>query len=681
VITNLLNNLTNILINVVPCLFIIGVAILAIWTEFKSFNSYKKDDCELTENAIKFLEQCQHINNNNSVTISTQKVDTEIIEWLFKYLDGQHDRLEFTAKLKNDRFVLLSYPSVLSRSVPRSPVYFAPTLLTALGIFGTFLGISLGIGGVDLDNIKDPQALVDVSTNLLGGMKLAFLTSLFGLLGAIPLMFILAHNGKQKEKYRDRLRKRLNNIAFLETSERLLSRLDNTSTADAAKILEKVAKNLEGLSEFNPDAIGNAVKKAIASEESLLVQELKTIRELQQTQGQTVDLLVRQLRTELIEPVVERLDRSADLTNEASLAVRELKSELGGVAKSLTGAVETIQTFQKDTLVELQQFATSLQIILKDFREETQGVLEQVGSEINEAVSQSVAGMEAQRQAFAESANKASKTFRGIREDLQSALSSQAEQQKAMLEGVESQTRQILLETKAAFQDQSNTLKTVGQEASGLMNQAKENLLGTLGNIDEMLQNTRVTVQQELERFRLDYQAALSEFFSQQNNLLNETLGQQREGLAQVVASLQHTFDREIQKRQKMSEQLDESLAKIGQTIKVINNLVSAVGMNSSERLGQLQEIAGTVGNEAHRVEKAYQNMTNQFNEALIQGNKQLFEYLQQANQSYTKNIEDTDSAAAEVCSKLNETSHGLMNVAEYLVAAANDLKSGNGSK
>lgn len=748
---NLLN-LNNLLLNVFPVVIILSVAVWAVWTELKSVDVYKKD-LKLTEDAIKFLRE-----NNSEQEIPIQRVEEKIKKWLFDHIDGQLKIFKFIPRKEHNHFVLLSYPTILSKSVPRSTVYYAPTLLTALGIFGTFLGISVGIAGVNLENTSDTEALLGSISQLLSGMKTAFYTSLAGLSGAIPLMFLIARQTKEKEKYRNEKRKDLSEVAFLETSERLLSRFDFTSSQNTAKTLEDVAKNLQGLTQFNPDAIGNAVKYAIASEDSLLVQQLKElqklqkiqneqfnpesiasainqelkllinpinnklekidylvdntqnlsqltpkaiaiqiaeqlsliiapvsqdlskIRQIQETQTQTVELLVRQLRSELIEPVVERLDQSANLTQEASEAVRELKNELGGITQSLAGAVETIQTFQKETLTELQQFATSLHIILKDFREETKGVLEQVGTEINEAVAQSVAGMEAQRQAFAESANKAAKTFRGIREDLESALSTQAEQQKAMLEGVESQTRQILLETTAAFQDQSNTLKIVGQEASILMDRAKDDLLGTLSNIDVMLQNTRQTVQQELEKFRLDYQAALSEFFTQQNNLLNDTLGQQREGLAEVVTNLQHTFDAEIQKRQEMSEQVDLSLLKIKSTVETVSNLANTFGLTSGERLGQLTELARTIGNEAHRVERAYQNMTNQFNEALVQGNKQLFEYLQQANESYSKNLTELDLAAAQVCQKLDQNSHGLMGVAQYLVSAANELKNGQGS-
>lgn len=506
-------------------------------------------------------------------------------------------------------------------------------------------------------------------------------------------IFYLSWEERQRIKKRNNLRKDLSKIAFIENPNHLLSRLDNKENQEITTILQSVADNLSGL---DADVIANAVKGAIAPIVSELkylekidrlventsglsnltpnaiasattdkfahlinpiFEEIKQLRELQQSQGQTVESLVKQLRDELIEPVVTRLDQSAELTKEASIAVTNLKNELGGISQSLAGAVETIQSFQQDTLIRLQEFAVNLQSILSQFRTDTQGVMEQVAVEIQQAVNQSITGMEAQRTAFEASANQASQTFKGIREDLQAALDTQAEQQKQMLHNVYTSTKAILVKANEAFQNQSNTLLTVGKEASGLMSEAKDNFLGTLNNIDGMLQNTRLTVQQELESFRLDYQASLQEFFSQQNNLLNDTLGKEREGLAGVVANLQQSFSAEATQRKQMTEQVDSSLERIGQTVKTVNTLASSIGMTSSERLAQLQELAGTIGNEAHRVERSYQNMTEQFNEALSNGNKHLNEYLKQANEAYTKSIENADKAAADVCSKLNETS------------------------
>jgi hypothetical protein len=752
------------MVNLIFCLAIVGVAIWIGIQEQKFISDYQKKDFVVVRESINELTEYKRNQKNNF--IQTQKKEaTEIIRWLTQHLKGELTSLAFKPEQDhNGDFILLSYPSILGKPVPRSPVSFAPALLTAIGILGTFTGIFLGLQGVDLGNLSETQQLITASQNLLAGMKTAFVTSLFGMGAAIFFILYLSWGERKRTKVRNSLRKKLSDIAFLESPNRLLSRLDNEGNIEIAKTLQSVADNLSG---FNADVIANAVKSAIAelaegiaAPDSLFVQELKQIqklqntqveslnteslariinqqfkdaiapivselknlekieqlvdntsslsnltpkaiasatidkfalfinpiseeirqlRELQENQGQTVESLVKQLRNELIEPVVTRLDQSAELTKEASVAVTNLKNELGGISQSLAGAVETIQSFQQDTLSRLQEFAGNLQSILGQFRTDTQGVMEQVAVEIQQAVNQSITGMEAQRTAFEASASQASQTFRGIREDLQAALDTQAEQQKQMLQDVQTSTESILIKANDAFQNQSNTLVTVGKEASGLMSEAKDNFLGTLSNIDGMLQNTRLTVQQELEQFRLEYQTALQDFFTQQNNLLNDTLGEQREGLAEVVVNLQQTFSEEATQRKEMTEQVDRSLERIGETVKTVNTLASAMGLTSSERLGQLQELARTIGKEAHRVENSYQSMTEQFNEALNNGNEQLNDYLKQANETYTKSIEDADKAAAEVCSKLNETSHGLMSVAEFLVSAANDLKNSSG--
>lgn len=659
-------------------IFYLVTFIVVIWffiKEKKCISDYQRKELLVVQESINELIQYKQDQRNNFIQAKTSKN----IRWLAQHLKGESKSLAFKPEQdKNGDFILLSYPFPLGQPVPRSPVSFAPALLTAIGILGTFTGIFWGLQGVGLGNLSNPQELIAASQVLLEGMKTAFGTSLAGMGTAIFFIGFLSWGEKERIKIRKKLRKQLGDIAFLESPNHLLSRLDNEGNIEVAKTLQTVANNLSSL---NADAIASAIKSAITSSNSLLVSELRQLRELQESQGQTVETLVKQLRNELIEPVVIRLDQSAALTKEASAAVTDLKNELGGISTSLAGAVETIQSFQQDTLIRLQEFAANLQSILGKFRTDTQGVMEQVAVEIQEAVNQSITGMEAQRIAFEASASQASQTFRGIKEDLKAALDTQAEQQKQMLQDVQTSTESVLVKANEAFLNQSNTLVTVGKEASGLMSEAKDNFLGTLSNIDGMLQNTRLTVQQELEQFRLDYQAALQDFFTQQNNLLNDTLGEQREGLAGVVVNLQQTFSEEATQRKEMTAQVDQSLDRIGETVKTVNTLASAMGMTSSERLGQLQELARTIGNEAHRVEHSYQNMTNQFSHALITGNEHLNEYLKQANETYTKSIQDADKAAAEVCTKLNETSHGLMSTAEFLVSAAKELKNSNGGK
>jgi hypothetical protein len=629
-------------------LFIVSIAFIMAIRECWSIWYFRNNRCKTTERAIQRL-QAQSSRNR------IQESDNDLKRWFLKHIDidGEYTSDQFTPRKNQDKYVLLSYPNILSQSVPRSPVYFAPTLLTALGILGTFLGIFLGLQDINLDSVsKSSDELLSSSSELLKGMQLAFATSLAGMSTSILFMIGLSLGANARQKYRNSLRKKLDEIAFVNTPEKMLSRLSSNNNQESIEILREIANNLSGLQSLSAEAIAIPIQQSLSQENSYLINEirnlhveLRAIRDSQNERGQTVESLVHQLREELIDPMIERLDQSARLTGEASAAVSELRQELGGITASLSGAVATIQSFQQDTLQQLQEFAVSLQSILAQFRTDTREVLQQVGTEIQQAVSTSIEGMTAQRNAFEESANRA----------------------------------------VTAFEAQSEMLRTAGQEASRVMRNASENLTSTLSNIDSMLQDTRQTVQDELENFRVAYQEALQQFFTEQNNLLNETLGQQREGLAGVVADLQRIFQEEVERRRQMNEEINQTMQNIRRSVEIINQLSSAIGMNSSERLGQLQELARTIGDEAHRVEHSYRQMTAQFqqmtaqfqqdlHQGLHQSNQQLNDYLAQARESYGKSFSEADRATAQICEQLNKTSEGLMSVAHYLVAATQEL-------
>jgi ElaB/YqjD/DUF883 family membrane-anchored ribosome-binding protein len=303
---------------------------------------------------------------------------------------------------------------------------------------------------------------------------------------------------------------------------------------------------------------------------------------------------------------------------------------------------------------------------------------ENLHSSITNAVNESISGMEAQRTAFAESAEQASNTFRGIREDLQAALTTQAQQQQTMLENVQTSTEGILEKANDAFVEQSNTLTRVGSEASNMMSHASENLNSTLTNVDSMLQSTRQTVQEELERFRTNYQESLNQFFEQQNNLLEETLGQQREGLQEVVKDLQRVFREDAAN---MAQQVTASMETIQTTTERVSHFANTTGLTSAERLEQIQDIARTLGSESEKINQAYANLIQNFNQGLETWNQSLSRYFEQANETYQKGRQESEQAAAEVCNQLNETSQSLMGVANYLVAAADDLNNANGNR
>ncbi|MDM9583361.1 hypothetical protein [Nostoc sp. GT001] len=736
------------------------VLIAAIIVELCTLFQYWRSECGTTGASIKFLS---NLKNGKNV-----KLSNEVRQWLKEHL-GTDDSSRF--RQKDGNFILIKYPSVLAHAIPRSSLRFVTTLCTAIGVLGTFYGIQQGLQGINLST-EDTKELMTASKELLVGMKTAFSTSLMGLGSGSLFTLVLFGCDSLRQKRRDSLRQKLKAIATLKTADN-----DNHEVAEA---LSLVAKNLTGLKQLNAEGIGQAVGRSIAEQFAGLNQlsaqaigqsvgeqvqtailpalraifkEQQQLRQLQENQGQRVlEELIKDMRVQVLEPIADRLDKSAELTQQASEAVLTLHRELGSISQNLASSILTIEKFQKETLVELQGFAKNLGDTLNQFQTDTKGVLQQTADEINRAVNQSIQGMTAQRSAFETSAVQAAATFRGIREELQTALQERASVEKEMLQGfannmgqtlsqfqtettgviqqtsheinravlqsiegmtaqrsafeasavqaaatfrgireelqtalqeratVEQQmlqaTRtgiiQILTQANRTFHEQTNTLQTVGNQASGLMNDAKDNLLATLGNIDATLTANRQTVEEDLTKFRQEYQENLKKFFQEQNNLLEGTLGKQQEGLSGVVNNLDQVFREEFERRSKLTQEVDESMTKIQVSVEQINKLVIAAGLNDSQRLIQLANLTTDIAKQVNIVDNSYRNLNEKFDNSLQAWQGHLEVSMQRTVDSQLSFFQQADTSMARVCG-------GLLETAKVLVAAHDNRQFGNG--
>ncbi|WP_118162263.1 hypothetical protein [Nostoc sphaeroides] len=729
------------------------VLVVAVIVEFYTLWQYWRSECGTTEAAIKFIKKGKNV-----------KLSNEVRQWLKDHL-GTDDSSRF--KQQDGNFILIKYPSVLAHPIPRSSLRFVTTLCTAIGVLGTFYGIQQGLQGINLST-KDSQELMTASTELLMGMKTAFSTSLMGLGSGSIFTLVLFGCDSLRQERRDSLRQKLKAIATLKTAD--------NSNHEVAEALSLVAKNLTGLKQLNAEGIGQAVGRSIAEQFAGLNQlsaqaigqavgqqikpalgeifkEQKKLREIKENQGQRVlEELIKDLRIQVLEPIADRLDRSAELTQQASEAVLTLHRELSGISQSLASSILTIENFQKKTLVELQEFAKNLGDTLNQFKTDTRGVLQQTADEINRAVDQSIQGMTAQRSAFEASAVQAAATFQGIREELQTALQERATVEQQMLQafannmgqtlsqfqtettGVIQQTSheinravdksiegmtaqrsafetsavqaaatfagireelqkalqeraiveqqmlqatktgiiQILTQANKTFHEQTNTLQTVGNQASGLMNDAKDNLLATLVNIDATLTATRHTVEDDLTRFREEYQTNLQTFFQQQNNLLEGTLGKQRDGLSGVVNNLDQVFREEFERRSELTQEVDKSMTKIQESVEQINKLVSAAGLNDAQRLIQLENLARGIGQEVQKVDNLYRDLNQKLDNSLQSWQGHLEVSMQRTVDSQLSFFQQADTSMAKVCG-------GLLETAKVLVAVHDNRQFGNG--
>ncbi|QFS44066.1 hypothetical protein [Nostoc sphaeroides] len=518
------------------------VLVVAIFVELYTLWHYWRSECGTTGASIKFLSNFKKGKN--------VKLLDKVRPWLKEHL-GTDDSSKF--RQQDGNFILIKYPSVLAHPIPRTSLRFVITLCTAIGVLGTFYGIQEGLQGINLST-ENPKELMTASKGLLVGMKTAFSTSLMGLGSGSIFTLVLFGCDSLRQERRDSLRQKLKAIATLKTAD--------NSNHEVAEALSLVAKNLTGLKQLNAEGIGQAVGRSIGEQFAGLNQlsaqaigqavgqqikpalgeifkEQKKLREIQENQGQRVlEELIKDLRIQVLEPIADRLDKSAELTQQASEAVLTLHRELSGISQSLASSILTIENFQKKTLVELQEFAKNLGDTLNQFKTDTRGVLQQTADEINRAVDQSIQGMTAQRSAFEASAVQAAATFQGIREELQTALQERATVEQQMLQAFANNMGQTLsqfqTETTGVIQQTSHEINRAVDKSIEAMTaqrsafetsavQAAATFAGIREELQKALQERTTVEQQMLQAFANNMGQTLSQFQTETTGVIQQT--------------------------------------------------------------------------------------------------------------------------------------------------------------
>ena len=456
-------------------IFIVVILAVAFWMFQREEGAIKAWQAEFREleQAIKILRK----NKEKGVFVAAKSEEKSTIQWLAMHFQGQYNNGNLELKQENGFFVLLAYPQVLSKAIPRSPVHFAPTLLTALGILGTFTGIIIGLWTVNLEN---SNALLTESTQLLEGMKLAFSTSFVGLFLAIVFMVILYLGGESRKKYRHHVGKKLRDLAVRESPNRLLSPLNTQGSGNIAEVLESLVESLKSLTQLNGDVIGRAVGKELAP----IVQELKQMGELQATQGQTVESLMDSLRAQFIEPVLGRLEESANLTKVTAENIEQLSNSVSGMtggAAEVAEAFQNIPTIIRDTnkivQEELAAFRQEYQNRLQEFLQKQQNELKTIMGEMGVVLQEDLEKREKLIKEIPESMEQiqqAVKVSSQLAHQVGLHDSQVLEDRRKFFESVGENALQITQQYETMVERFNQTLESGNQELTSYLQQANE---------------------------------------------------------------------------------------------------------------------------------------------------------------------------------------------------------------
>ncbi|GAB1256913.1 hypothetical protein NBRC116494_14150 [Aurantivibrio plasticivorans] len=304
----------------------------------------------------------------------------------------------------------------------------SPTILTSVGIFGTFLGVALGL--LDFDT-SDIQSSVP---SLIGGLKTAFWTSIAGLVGALLVKFRhLASVLKQREveeqyrsatvtdlanllsDIRDSLTKDTGSglrstlvsmhkdqekqmLALSESLQSYETRMVKANTAALISALKEVMRNFNTqINEQYGDnfkELNSAVGKMLEWQKSYKV-ELEKLLTTQQSNGDLLDKA-----SQAYEKTVAHTEVFSDVSHSLGTMLNALQSQserldayLTQLAKVADKAAEGLPALEQriDSITtELARSVTSNQQQLTSVLQSATGALDKTVVEVNRTLSETL---------------------------------------------------------------------------------------------------------------------------------------------------------------------------------------------------------------------------------------------------------------------------------------------------
>ena len=616
--------------------------------------------------------------------IPFNSVSDPVLAWIsehlmYKVTDGvyhiEHNQLWFSK----------SPLSVMLPHYDGSKNKLAPAILTSLGIVGTFLGITLGLSHFNMSG--ESQVLLASAAELLAGMKTAFYTSLAGLGSSAVFMFVSKRINSKARAQQAEFIQHLYQQYFEVTAIHYLKSLSFDSQQEVVeaqkassqailslgKDISQVLQNFSTITEsFNGEALteklANAVSNSITHEIKPVLSgiqtELTNIKELKEdTQQALVESILNSIKSEMVQPIIETLSETSNQLRQSNEVSEKLNTNVANVVTSTSETLHTIDQFQKETMLKLQNFAQSLKEILEQFKGDTQGAMAQIALQVEKTLDSANQGLDHQRGAFEQSAITATQAFEGMKTSMEAALNDRQAAEQQLFNNVEARVASVLDGLTSSFSSQTSLLEKTGAEATTLMTSAREELQRGLGDIDTKVKSMSATVQQELEAFRVTYQHNLTDYFEQQNNLLETSLGKQRDGLNGVVENFKTVFEQEYQTRHNLLAELTAQYEKLEESARTIERVAKAIGLNEASKMAELQDAAQALSKEVGQLKREYSQASATFNDVVENLPKAMDQYFSRANQSFESFFKDFDQAASTIHNRLAQA-------ASYLVTA-----------
>lgn len=327
---------------------------------------------------------------------------------------------------------------------------YLPSAMTAIGVLGTFLGLTIGLSGLDFSDSTDVDSLRQGINQLIGGASVAFFTSIAGVFAS--LMTNSQHKIYER-KFESELKGLQNSVdrRFMRYSpERSFLQISGHTQESAealAELHEKIGSKLqtavEGISRDMQDAVATAIKSSIAP-------ELQKLAESTSKQS-----------SELFENLIGRFGASfselgasqAQAMQAASSGIADALSSMAGQVSAMVNQVqEEAERNRQDGAQRLQEMQTATEERTAAFNQAASEQIMELQRVASEQTAELRRAADEQAAQFREAAAEQNEAFQREMQGLVALSGSQREQMENTVTGLTS-----MVETLRAAMDSTTT--------------------------------------------------------------------------------------------------------------------------------------------------------------------------------------------------------------------------------
>ena len=431
-----------------------------------------------------------------------------------------------------------------ARTKKRTVIWFLdhgrelPGTLVGLGILGTFFGLAIGLGNFVTTDVEAIQ--ISVQT-LLGGVRTAFWTSIFGIMGSIIVQHAIVnrymasfeHRTAQYCEYLDRhfFRDPLRLIASK------LSAVNDHGELTLAEIASRSYRELEvqsrSLSSFSTDlsdAIKNIADEIIDGQVAPTLELLKeAIEDLKRTKEQSAETVIAGALDSLQSAMGGLVSEFKEtVSGEAKAEIEDLARTLREAGASLAGMPEILKTAEESFSETITAQAQLLQEVVDQARKQTEAT-----STALEAFGKLEAGLE-----------NSARNLNGSIGGMQSLISS-------------------LSETIDNQQRRSEQILRIGERLDATVERAVKGLSSTSNNMSELdtrLAKVLTTLTSNIDEYRKTVDHSLKQYLETYTREATEFVNR----LSGSFESMNESFEEQIDKLQIIYEGLGRLIEQNG---------------------------------------------------------------------------------------------------------------------